>query len=417
MKGPNLAAMAWRNLWRNRRRTLVTLSSIAFGIMLAVLFTGLGDSGYSNMIDLAARMGGGHVTLQHPEMLETPSLKRTVLGTKELRSKALESPEVKQVVSRISGQALLATARQSKGAMFIAFDPQAEDVSTLSLIEGLVEGKMFATSQDQGIILGQRLADNLGVKLGKKVVYTLTDKRGEIVSGLARVTGIVRTGAATIDGALCLLPLDKVRAALGYDQDEATEVAVFINDHRHSAVVAERLSTEIGPDTAALTWYEIRPELAGFISMKVSGTVFMELLIALLIAAGIFNTMLVSVMERLREFGIMMAIGFSPSRLFRLVMWESLWLAVVGLVTGATITALPYYLGNTKGLDLSAMIGADTSSAEVAGVAIEPIWYIAIYPENAVIIAVFAVAATLLSGIYPAWRAGRVTPVESIKLV
>ncbi len=417
MTGPNLAAMAWRNLWRHRRRTVLTLASMAFGMTLAVLFTGIGDEGYARMIELAAKMDGGHVTVQHPEMLDTPSLKHTVMDTTALANTARADPQVSRVVTRINGQVLLATARQSKGAAFIAFDPKAEDPATFSLLEALHEGEMFASSQDKGIILGERLADHLGVKLGKKVVLTLTDKQGEIVSSLARVTGILRTGAPTIDASLCLLPLDRVRQTLGYGPDEATQVAIFLPDHRNTATVADRLATTVAGRAVALPWYEAKAELAGFIAMKVNSTLFMEVLIMLLVAAGIFNQIFVSVMERSREFGIMMAIGFSPGRLFRLVMWESLWLAIVGVGVGAAITSVPYYLGHTRGIDMTAMVGGAGKKAEVAGVALEPIWRIAIYPENAVYILVAVVGATLLSGLYPAWRSGRIVPVESIKLV
>jgi ABC-type lipoprotein release transport system permease subunit len=149
--------------------------------------------------------------------------------------------------------------------------------------------------------------------------------------------------------------------------------------------------------------------------MKVSSTVFMEMVIMVLIAAGIFNTLFVSVMERMREFGIMMAIGFSPGRLFRLIVWESLLLGVVGLAVAAAVTALPYYLMSTKGLDMSESLGKNGS--EIAGVAFEPILYVNIFPENAVAIALAILMATVLSGIYPAWRAGRVVPVESIRIV
>jgi ABC-type lipoprotein release transport system permease subunit len=181
--------------------------------------------------------------------------------------------------------------------------------------------------------------------------------------------------------------------------------------------VAERLQSRLPPaDVAAVTWDQNLPELASFIAMKVGSTVFFELIIAILVAAGIFNTLFVSVMERLREFGIMMAIGFSPRRLFSLVMWESLWIGLVGLLAAGVVTALPYYLANTKGLDMSAMVGKG-GAGEVAGVTFDPILYVEIYPESLGLITVAVLLATLLSGLYPAWRAGRVAPVESIKLV
>ena len=135
----------------------------------------------------------------------------------------------------------------------------------------------------------------------------------------------------------------------------------------------------------------------------------------ILVAAGIFNTLFVSVMERVREFGIMMALGFSPSSLFALVMYESLWLGLVGLVGAAVVTVGPYWYLSTVGLDLTSQI--ELSGSEVAGIAISPILHVWIYPENLALIAGAVLLATLLAGVYPAWRAGRIAPVESIRLV
>jgi ABC-type lipoprotein release transport system permease subunit len=410
-----LASMAWRNLWRNRRRTILTLISIAFGTFLAVVFTGMGDSSYGKMIDLAARLGGGHVTIQHPDYLDKPALSRTIAGTTDLSKMALADPAVYRVAVRISGPILLSTARESSGAGFIAFDPKAEDQTTLAVMDEIAEGKMFDSSRDRGIVLGASLADNLRAGLGKKVVYTLTDKHGEIVNGLARVSGIIRTGSPTVDRGLCLLPIDTVRGVLGYAPDEATQVALFLDDNRNSQNVKLRMKEALGTGPGVHTWDETQPELAGFISMKVGGTKVFEIIIMILVAAGIFNTMFISVMERLREFGIMTAIGFSPGSLFRLVMWESLWLGLMGLVFAVILTAYPYYYLNTQGFDMSAMVSKQ--GVEVAGVFIDPIMYVAIYVENAFAIAAAVLLATLASGLYPAWRAGRVVPVETIKLV
>jgi len=322
---------------------------------------------------------------------------------------------VTRVAQRITGHTMLATAGESFGAGFFAIDPEVEDESTFSIIEGLPEGAMFETSHDGGIILGERLANNLGAKMGHRVVYTMTDVNGEIVSGLARLSGIVRTGAPSIDGGLCILPIDAVREVLGYAPDEATQIAVFIEDQRRSEEVAQSLQETVGENTAALAWYEINPELSSFIAIKVGGARFIEILIAILVAAGIFNTLFVNVMERLREFGIMLAIGFSPGRLFRLVMMESLWLAVVGLIAAAVVTLGPYlYLSHT-GIDVSSMIAED--SMEIAGVAMSTTLKVGIFPESAAVIAFAAVIAILLSGVYPAWKAGHVEPVKTIKIV
>lgn len=415
MKRTSLWIMAWRNLGRNRRRTVLTLASIAFGVFLAIISMAAQDRNWQEMIDLGARMGGGHVTVQHPEYLDTPSLSRTVTGTGALIEAASGNPEVNRAVDRIAGQLMVSTARESYGAAFIAFDPAAEDATTLSYLEAVSEGGMFAADDATGMVLGAQLAQNLGAEIGDRVVYTATDRGGEIVAGLGRVTGLMRTGAPSIDVGVVLLPIAAARDVLGFAPDEATEVALFIDDHRESEALAARLQEQLGDEAAAIPWFEGRPDLYAFIAMKVGGGVVMVVIIALMVAAGIFNTVFVSVMERLREFGIMMAVGFSPAKLFRLVVYESVWLGVIGLVVAALVTIGPYLYLSRIGIDMGAYLG-DAASTEISGVAMATQLKFGIYPENTVRIVVLAFIAVVLAGIYPAWRAGRVEPVESIRL-
>jgi ABC-type lipoprotein release transport system permease subunit len=414
MKGTSLTVFAWRNLWRNRRRTLLTLASIAFGVFLAVLMTAMQDRNWADMIDLAARMGAGHVTVQHPEYLDTPTLSRTVDEATRLAATAAALPEVTHTVARVSGPTMLSTASDSFGAAFIAIDVSQETAETLSVMDAVAEGEMFESAHDKGIILGSRLARNLDAELGERVVYTMTDRHGEMVSGVARLRATVHTGAPTLDGGLSLLAIGAVREVLGYGPDEATQMAVFIDDQRRSGEVAARLQEELGGAVTAAPWHELQPELSAFIAMKVGGAIFMEVVLAILIAAGIFNTLFVSVMERIREFGILMAIGFSPGRLFRLVMLESFWLGVVGLGVAALITAGPYFYLATTGIDYASLVG---EGVEVAGIGMPSVMRVGLYAKSAVLIALGALAATLLAGLYPAWRAGHVEPVESIKVV
>lgn len=418
MAGPRLPTLAWRNIWRNRRRTLITLFSIAFGTLLTVIATGIGDSSYSTMIDHAARLGGGHVIVQHAQYADRPSLKRTVRADPEAMDAIRAQPEVRAVVGRVTGGVMLATSNNNVGAAVIAIDPKAEDETTLGLVESISEGAMFATSTDEGIIIGKKLAENLDLEIGKKVVYTVTDKHGEIANGLARVSGILETGAAEVDAGTCLLPIDSLRALLGYEPDEVTQIAVFLADHRDSEQVATRVGTELGPkfgdEVAVLPWFEANRDLAGFVTMKTSGALFMELLITLLIAAGIFNTLFVSVMERMRELGVLAAIGFSARQLFGLILWESLWLGLCGIVAGVLLCAWPYYYLSTTGLDMAAMTGGNT---QVSGITMSSVLYVELYPPHALFIACAIVLTTLAAGLYPAYKAGKVSPVDAIRIL
>ncbi len=415
MRTFELARIAWRNLWRQKRRTLLTLSSIAFGGFLAVLMTSMQDRSFADFIDTAARLGNGHVVLQHPEYADSPSLTRTVSGTDEARAAAAADRDVATAVDRASGPTMLSTATDSFGAIFIAYDPAQETSQSFAFGDGLESGAMFDAADDKGIVLGKRLAKNLGADLGDRIVFTLTDRNGEIVAGMGRLRGTISTGAPSLDAGLCLLALGTLRDVLGYDPAEATQVGVFLQDSRRSLVVRDRLAQRFGDGTAVLTWDQVQPELKAFIAMKVGGGRVMMIIIGLLVAAGIFNTLFVSVMERVREFGIMLAIGYSPGQLFRLVMWESGWLAAVGLLLAAAVTAYPYYWLYTNGIDLTEMY--TDQPTEVAGVGFDMVMRVGIYTEHAVMIGVAIVFATLAAGVYPAWKAGRVEPADTIRLV
>jgi len=412
-----LAKLAWSNLWRQRRRTAITVASIAFTCFLAVIMLGLNDGSWGPVIDTAARIGGGHVTLQHPDYRDKPALSRTVAATAPLLERLRSIPHVSHVLPRIAGQTMLSTTSDSLGAGFVAYDPAQESTDTLQILEAVSQGSLFKTANDPGIILGWRLARNLGAELGTKVVYTLTDKQGEIVSGMARVSGLVKTGSPAIDLGLCFLPIGAVRRTLGYAPDEAVQIAVFVDNYRRSDEIGRRVKSMIDDQTAVLTWKENAPELETMIILKRGGATFFSAFILVLAIAGIFNTLFVSVMERLREFGILLAIGFDGGRLFALVMLESLWLALVGLVAGVAVLAIPYYYLYTVGLDLTNVYASGQQKADIAGVAMSMVIKLDLHYTSAVTIAAAVVFATLLAGLYPAWKAGRVEPVDSIKLV
>ncbi len=422
MNATKLLNLAWRNLWRQKRRTILTLISIAMGGFLAVMMTGTQDYTWVDLIDSSARMGSGHITIQHPEYRDRPTLTRTVTETDKKRASVKTDSDVAVAVERTSGQAMLSTASDSFGAFFIAYDPTAETEYTLEWTDRLLAGELFTAADDDGIILGEVLAENLDAQLGDKVVFTLTDRSGEIVTGMERLSGIITTGSVSADAGIALLPIETVRGVVGFDAAESTQVAIFLNNGRRTLTVSERIDKLIGPEAAVLTWDEMQPEIKTFVAMKKGGGLVMNLVIGILIAAGIFNTIFMSVMERTREFGIMLAIGYTPRQLFSLVMTESGILAILGLVLCA-IPTLPLYMKlSATGLDLTATyrdLGVldQHGSMDLAGVGLDPVLPFGLFPESAAAIVLAIIGATLLAGLYPAWKAGRVNPIESINLV
>lgn len=409
----NLNKLAWRNLWRHKRRTLITASSIAFGVLLSVTFTGAGDYFYTRMIDASASMGMGHITIEAIGYNRTPSAKKRLQHIHSLRKEVLAIDGVKDVVIRINGQAMFASARKNSGGMFIGIDPALENSANNLFLRSMIKGEMLETTDVRSIVLGVDLARKLHLSLGKKVVYTTTDSTGEIVSGIARVKGLFKTGVSEVDSATALLPMKSAQKILGYQAHEATLLAILLNDQRMSVQLRDYLSSLPSyANLEVLNWQQSQPELAGMIAVDRSSNYVSQLLIATLVAAGILNTMLMSVLERVREFGVMMALGMSPASLFILVMLEAFWLAVVGLIIG-TLISIPWYLYMSEtGIDMSAAYGEDIS---FGGVLLDPVFKIRLFKESIIAILTGLFGLALLSGAYPAWRAGRIPPVESLK--
>ena len=408
-----IGKIAWRNLWRRKRRTLITGISIGFGVMLAVTFTGTGDYGYTNMINTSAIMGMGHVTIEPRGYNQTPSLDKRLRKTGQIRERVLATPGVSDAIVRIMGQAMFASASKTIGGVFMGIDPAQESPEHNLLIRSLVQGELLSGKDSRGVVVGSKMAEKLNLRIGKKLVYTTTDVSGEIVSEIARVTGIFETGVNEVDGGMVLLPINSVRATLNYDAHDATLLAVIINDQRYAERMRDKISlTEEDPQIEVLSWQQTQPEMAGVITMDRSGNYISQFLIGLLIAAGILNTLLMSVLERTREFGVMMAVGMSPRTLFMLVVVESLWLAIIGIVIGIIITAPWYAYLYYVGIDFSGAIGENSSAG---GILLDPLIRIRLYKESIIAILTGVFSLTLLAGLYPAWRAGRIPPVESLK--
>lgn len=412
----NLIDMAWRNVWRRKRRTLITASSIGFGVLLSATFTGMAVYMYGNMIDASAATGYGHVSIEAEGYNKTPTLDKRLKGSDALRDAVRRQKGVEAAMIRIMGQAMFASAVKSVGGMFLAIDPAQETAKYNLLLRLMKQGKVFASKDGIGVVVGTKLAEKLNLRLGKKLVYTTTDVNGEIVSEIARVSGIFSTGVAEIDGGLVLLPIDRVRMVLGYKQDEATLLAVMLKDQRMAAKVRDHLKHSLETKGREfLTWRQTQADLAGLITIDGTSNYISQFLVALLIAAGVLNTLLMSVLERSREFGVMMAIGMSARQLFRLVIIESVCLALIGLVVGVLLTAPWYWYLDVYGLDFSSMVGGEDYS--VSGVLVDPIVRLKLHIETILIILSVVFGLAILSGIYPAWRAGRIPPIESLRTI
>lgn len=407
-----LIKMAWRNLWRRKRRTLITAFTVAFGVFLSVTFTGIGDYSYTNAINTSAKMGFGHITVEPIGYNDHPTLDKRLPDTKEILSNVNSIPGVSYAITRIMGQAMFASAIKSVGGMFIAIDPKKESPERNFFLSALIEGSVFEDINGRGVIVGSEMAKKLNLRIGKKLVYTTTDVNGEIVSEIARVTGIFQTGVDEVDGTMVLLPINRVRETLQYGPNEASFISIFIKDQRYADRMRDIVAARIGnSNMEVLTWYETQPDLASMITIDKGTNYIFQFIVGLLIAAGILNTILMSVMERKREFGIMMAIGMAPGRLIKLVLSETFCIGLVGLVMGVILTSPWYMYMKNIGIDFSSSL----KGASFAMVPIETVIKLRLFKESIIAILTGVFALTMIAGLYPAIKAGRIPPVESLK--
>lgn len=405
-----LISLAWRNLWRAPRRTGITLFSIAFGAWLAASFTALGDNSYRNMIQSSARLGFGHATVEPTGSRDAPGFDRWVADAEGRAATIKADPLVSRVSVRIFGQAMFATARKTVGGVLYGVDPNREDGDINIYLQNLVEGRTLADAGARETVVGIVLAEKLGLKLGKKLVYTVVDTSGELVSEVVRVRGIFETGVDEVDGSVALLPIDRVRALLGYQESDASMISIYVDDHRSAPAVVERVKGSLGASCGltVATWSDTQPELAGMVRLDRGMNQLFQLLIGVLIAAGVLNTLLMSVLERRKEFGVMLALGTAPSFVFRLVMLESSLMALVGIATSVLALVPWFHWLQTTGIDTREMTG----EVGVAGVLVDPVLRATIYPESMLSIGLFVFLLSVGAGLYPAWRAGRERPVD-----
>ncbi len=404
--------LAWRNLWRAKRRTLITLISVVFAFFLSFTFTTLADGSYAKMIDSAARSGYGHVTVEPIGYRDKPGTDLVVSDSYRLAEHLTMREDIDHVAVRIAGQVMVASAAETTGAAFAAVDPTIES-KILFPFEHIIEGESLPGRTGRKVMIGSGMAKRLGVKLKSKLVLTLADKSGEVVNGLVRVVGIFETGTLEIDNYMILLPIDFMRGLLGYDANDATQIALYITDQREAAQIAKEVTPLAADHSAvAVSWHQTMPEVAGAIAMDRGSNYIFQIFIFLLVTAGILNTIMMSVLERFREFGIMLAVGMTHGRLWRLIMTETVWLAIVGIVVGLGVSFLMYWYLSTTGLDTSQWMKEEQS---FGGVALDPVYKSILYVDHVATIVGGVFLLILLSGIYPAFLATRTKPVEVIK--
>ena len=403
--------LAWRNVWRNPRRTGLTVAATVFAVALLVMASALSTGMWDKIIDDTVGMASGHVTLTGPNYLEDRTLEQFTYLDATLQARLEENPAVAGFAPRVNAFGLLSQGDVTRGVMVMGLDPQREEtVSTLP--NRIRSGRFLEAEGSNEIVLGERLAQVLDVGVGDELLLYSVAYSLESAYDLFRVVGLMGLPNAELDRGLALISLADAQAFFVYG-DRLSEIAIRAQDAGASSDLAEELGLSLDPKRVeAHPWQEVMPDLAQSVVLDKAGMYGMIGILVVVVSFGIFNTILMAVLERKREFGVVLALGLRPRAIFRIVYIESILLAGVGLVLGLLVAIpLALYL-QTHPISLAnneEMVAA----FEVVGA--EPLLSAKLVASNPLFSGLTILVVALVAALYPALRASRGKPVDVLR--
>lgn len=404
-----LLTVAWRSLWRHRRRSLITATAMAVGVALCMATMAFNDGMFEAMFEVMIEQQLGHAQVHHPDYPKKRVMQDTIPAT--VLGRIDTTPGTVAAAPRLQGFALLGTESKSSGALLVGVDAEREAQVT-PITRRVTAGAFLTPGTTGGIVLGQRLAQELGVDVGGSVVAVTQASDGSLGNGVYTVQGLVKTGNAQVDRSGAYLAVADLQDLLVLP-DQLHGVLILTEDPTSIAPYVERLRAEVATDTIEVQpWWETSPQAAQMMGMRDFSAGMVLTIVFGAAGLGILNTMMMSVFERTRELGVLKALGLRPTRMVGLILVESLMLAglavSIGLVLGGAIDTFLVF----RGFDLSASAKEGIS---FSGVVIDPVIKGVVRWQGVVetVLAVFLVSVA--SSLWPAVRAARLDPVESLR--
>ena len=404
-----LIKIAWRNIWRNSVRSLVIITSIVLGLWIGTfvnaLYYGMGE----DRVNIAIQNEISHIQIHHPGFKENYKAKYVVRLDDTLKAKLSNTANVQSWSARTIAPGMLATTSGSTGMQINGVDPAAED-STTHLASKITEGKYLGAGKANQIIIGEKLAKRMKLKIKSKVVLTFLDKDDNIASGAFRVAGIFESNNSGWDNANVFVRKEDVNPLLGIDSNSAHEIAILLNSNRNIDTATAHLKSVL-PQYKVESWMEISPETSVIISLMSQVSVVFIIIILLALSFGIVNTMLMAVLERTREIGMLLALGMNRAKVFSLITFETFFLVMLGCPIGMLIGWGTVHYLSVHGLDTAALAPKSTMSSYGFNNVLHPDLPLKSYLQ----IIGLVVLTALLSAIFPAIKALKLNPAETIK--
>jgi ABC-type lipoprotein release transport system permease subunit len=403
-----LLRIAWRNIWRNKRRSIIVLTSIIVGIIATIMLDGLTNGMLEQMLHNQVNSGVTHIQIHRKGFSDNKNVKSYLPDSRKVEEIVKTSPLIKHYGKRVVTFGLLSSAANSSGVYINGIVPPEE--ANITNIKTFVKEGSYPGSDGREILISKDLAEKLDVGLGSKVVALSNTPDGSVGSDVFRVTGIYETFSSDFDRINVYIPLERAQQLLNIG-DEIHEIAVIAADDSRVMELKDQISGSLTGDYEVLSYTDLLPLLVMFLDMYGQMTWIINLIVGLALIFGIINVMQMAVFERIREFGVLMSIGMKNSKLFFMVIVESFIIGIIGTALGISMGILIQTPLQSTGIDLS-MFAESLKSYGVGAV---------IYPvtsaDNLLSLAVMIPFISAAAAIYPAYKAMKLEPVYAIRYV
>jgi len=400
-----MSRLAWRNLWRNHRRTLIMLLAIALGVWAMIFMTALLRGMVDDMVKQGINALPGHVQVYAVDYRDDPSVTHSMPAPDGRLLKVLNGEQVKAWSSRINVPAMISSEYANRGVSLLGVDPEGEWTLGLNP-DDISDGRFLEGADDPGIVIGRKLMQRLETGLGKRVVLMSQDPDNSIAERGFKIVGVFRAELESREESFVYAGRDVVQDMLGIGSD-ISEIAVLGYDYRAPEVLASIIRAVVSADREVLTWLELDPYLATMMRVMNGFVLVWMVVIFLALSFGLVNTLMMAIFERVREIGLMRALGMRPSAIVYQILVESVMLLILGLLVG-NLMAVATIIPLKDGIDISAV----SQGMEMMG-ASSMLFPLLLWPDlllaNGVVI-VLGIITSLL----PAWRAAQFRPVEAL---
>ncbi len=398
--------IAWRNIWRSRTRSLVVIGSIVIGIWALIFLLGFMQGQVDNYVSGIIESETSHIQLHDPHFEDDFDVKLTIDDASEIVEDLESDPKVHAVTSRILLNGMISSSAAASGIMVKGIDMVRED-SVTQILTKIIEGAAPDTAKRNQILVSERTAEKLKVKLRSKVVLTFQNTDADITTAAFRVSGIYKTHSKLHDELYVFANRKDLVRLAGVSPKSAHEIAILLGDIDNADAFAADLNATY--PWKAETYKQISPDLELFSSQIKLNLIIMTTIFMLALIFGIINTMLMAVLERVRELGMLMAVGMNRVRVFFMIVLETLYIALVGAPIGILLGYITTKYLNKVGINLSAW----SSALEEFGM--KDIVRPSLESGTILTVAMAVLITAVLASIYPAIKAIRLRPVEALR--